>query len=311
MRIVIVVCTHNQPDNMVATLASVGRLTVTSSVACSFTVVNNAAANMCSSELEAHVKTLPTSVLHEPTPGLSIARNTGVSQIDADYVIFTDDDVTVPADWLARYAAAFRRYPDAVFFGSDVVPVFADADASWARALSRSAGSCFARFRVGARDRKIDTQTNPRFYPFGANMAFRLDMLRQFRFDESLGRQPDGLVLSGEETKLIGEMVAAGHRGYLIADNPVNHCIAPSRQTLEYVRRYYYGQGWLQASIAVRTQGWTMKADRVLSPVVAYLFRQAQTVAGNLPGKNLRIWIERQHGHFSGRTAVFRDLPRT
>ncbi|MEO1160031.1 MAG: glycosyltransferase, partial [Pseudomonadota bacterium] len=239
---------------------------------------------------------------------LSIARNTGVSQTDADYVIFTDDDVTVPVDWLARYAAAFRRYPDAAFFGSDIAPVFADADASWAQALYRSAGSCFARFRVGPRDMKIDTQTGSGLYPFGANMAFRLDVLRKFRFDESLGRQPDGLVLSGEETRLIGEMVAAGHCGYLIAENPVSHCIAPSRQTLEYVRQYYYGQGWLQASTAARTRKWTVRADRILSPAVAYLFRQVRTAAGSLPGKTLSVWVERQFGHFSGRTAAFRNL---
>jgi len=222
-------------------------------------------------------------------------------------VIFTDDDVTVPADWLAKYAAAFRRYPDAAFFGSDIVPVFPTADASWGHAFSAAAGSCFAQFRVGPHDKVIDAGTKPNLYPFGANMAFRVDALRQFRFDESLGRQPDGLVLSGEETKLIGDMVAAGHVGYLTADNPVNHRITPSRQTLEYVRQYYYGQGWQQASDAMNSESWARRLDQVLSPAAAYLFRQARVVAGRMATKTLRVWIERQHGHFSGRAAALRD----
>lgn len=310
MRLVILMCTHNQPGNMARTLTSVGHLAVPSSASCSVTVVNNSPERICSGDFEMHVKTLPIQVLHEPTPGLSIARNTGISTIEADYVIFTDDDVTVSADWLARYAAAFRRYPDAAFFGSDIAPVFPAADASWGHAFSAAAGSCFAQFRVGPHDKVIDASTKPNLYPFGANMAFRVDALRQFRFDENLGRQPNALVLSGEETRLIADMVAAGHIGCLIADNPVQHWIAPSRQTLDYVRQYYYGQGWLQASNAMKSESWTSRFDQTLSPVAAYLFRQARVAAGRVATKTLRVWIERQHGHFSGRTAAFRDQSR-
>jgi glycosyltransferase involved in cell wall biosynthesis len=309
MRIAIVVCTHNQPGNMVQTLTSIAHLTVPASSSCTFTVVNNSPGRISSGDFEMHIKTLQTTVLHEPTPGLSTARNTGIANIDADYVIFTDDDVTVPSSWLAEYAAAFRRYPDAAFFGSDIVPVFLEADSSWGHAFSTAAGSCFAQFRVGRRDKMLDARTNAALYPFGANMAFRVDALKNFRFDESLGRQPDGLVLSGEETKLIADMIAAGHVGYLISDNPVNHRITPSRQTLEYVRQYYYGQGWLQASNVRKSGKWSCVLDQVVSPVAAFLFRNARTVAGLLPAKTLKVWIERQHGHFSGRTAAFRHSP--
>lgn len=309
MRIVILICTHNQPAKMAQTLKSAAQLAVPSSVSCNLTVVNNSRNCIAAEEFEKHVNTLPCRSLHEPQPGLSMARNTGVAESQSDYIVFTDDDVTVPADWLVRYAAAFRRYPDAAFFGSDIIPVFPDADASWAQAFSAAAGSCFAQFRVGPRDRKIDAGSKSALYPFGANMAFRVDALRQFRFDENLGRQPDGLVLSGEETKLIADMIAAGHVGYLISDNPVNHHIAPSRQTLEYVSRYYYGQGWLQASNARKSGTWAYLPDQVLSPVAAYLFRQARTVAGLLPAKTLRVWVERQHGHFSGRTAALQSSP--
>ena len=310
MRIVILICTHNQPAKMAQTLKSVAQLAVPASVSCNLTVVSNSRNCAAAEEFEKHVDTLPFRLLHEPEPGLSMARNTGVAETQSDYIVFTDDDVTVPADWLVRYTAAFRRYPDAAFFGSDIVPVFLEADSSWGHAFSTAAGSCFAQFRVGPHDKMLDAGTSPKLYPFGANMAFRVDALKHFRFDESLGRQPDGLVLSGEETKLIADMTAAGHVGYLISDNPVNHRIAPSRQTLEYVAQYYYGQGWQQASNARKTGKWSYLPDRVLSPVAAFLFRCARTVAGLLPAKILKVWIERQHGHFSGRTAAFRHSPQ-
>jgi glycosyltransferase involved in cell wall biosynthesis len=309
MRIAILVCTSNQPGVMVQTLTSIANLAIPASSSCTFTIVNNSPKPMTAEGLEIRVEAMPTTVVNEPTPGLSLARNTGISRIEADYVIFTDDDVTVPSNWLAAYEAAFRRYPDAVFFGSDIAPVFLEADGSWGHAFSAAAGSCFARFQVGPRDTKIDAATKSSFYPFGANMAFRVDALRQFRFDENLGRQPDGLVLSGEETGLIADMVAAGHVGYLISDNPVNHRITPSRQTLEYVAQYYFGQGWQQASDVRKSGKWTGLPDRFLSPVAASLFRWARTVAGVLPAKTLRVWFERQHGHFSGRTAALRNGP--
>lgn len=306
MRIVILVCTNNQPGNMVQTLTSIARLTVPASTACSLTVVNNSPERVSAGEFETHVTTLPTSVLHEPSPGLSAARNTGVAGVDADYVIFTDDDVSVPPDWLGNYAAAFKRYPEAAFFGSDINPVFPEADSRWAHALATAAPSCFAWFRAGPRDRKIDANSNPKLYPFGANMAFRADALKHFRFDENLGRQPDGLVLSGEETTLIADMVAAGHVGYLVSDNPVNHLIAPARQTLDYVARYYYGQGWLQAKNAATSAKWTRLSDQRLSPVAALLSGLVRPVAGLLGATTLQVWIERQHAHFSGRAAAFR-----
>ncbi len=305
MRIAILVCTRNQPRDMVQTLTSIGQLALPADATCEFFVVNNARKPVCASEFECHVKTLTTTVLHQPTPGLSIARNSGVAAVDADYVIFTDDDVTVPADWLANYAKAFRRHPDAAFFGADIMPVFPGADSAWAHALATAAGSCFARFQVGPHDVPIDANSRAARHPFGANMAFRVDALRRFSFDESLGRQPDGMVLSGEETGLIADMVAAGHVGCLIAGNPVNHHISPSRQTLDYVRRYYHGQGWLQARNTMKSAGPTARLDRTLSPAATYLFRLLRAVARVLPAKTPTVWLERQHGHFSGRTAAF------
>lgn len=307
MRIAILVCTRSQPRDMVQTLTSLGQLAMPAASTCDLIIVNNAPEPVSASEFESHVKTLKTTVLHEPMPGLSRARNTGVAELDADYVIFTDDDVTVPADWLAAYARAFRRYPQAAFFGSDIIPVFPGADSTWAHALAAAAGSCFARFQVGPHDKPIDANSRAALHPFGANMAFRVDALRRFSFDESLGRQPDGLVLSGEETGLVADMVAAGHVGCLIAGNPVNHRISASRQTLEYVRRYYHGQGWLQARNAIKSGGWTARLDRILSRVAVDLFWMLRAGARMLPAKTPAVWLERQHGHFSGRVAAFRN----
>jgi len=305
MSVTILICTRDNAASLERTLSSIAVQDVAADMSWRVVVVNNTSSDDTSRRLERFAKLIDLQVIDEARPGLSIARNTGVAQARSDYIIFTDDDVTVPADWVGAYAAAFRRYPDAAFFGGDIDPVFPGAGASRARALATAAGSCFARFRTGPRDTRIDAAGNPKLYPFGANMAFRTDALKQFRFDEDLGRRSDGLVLSGEETGVIADMVAAGQVGYLVAHNPVQHWIAPSRQTLEYVAQYYHGQGWQQASVAASSPSWASQLDRTLSPVIAQLFSLARRIVRWLPSETANIWIERQHGHFSGRVAAF------
>lgn len=305
MSVTVVICTRDNAASLERTLLSIAAQIVAPDISWRVAVINNGSSDDTSRRLEPFAKMVDLQVINEARPGLSIARNTGVAKSRSDHIIFTDDDVTVRADWVARYAAAFRRYPDAAFFGSDIEPVFPGAGASRARALAAAAASCFARFKVGAHDTRIAAASDPKLYPFGANMAFRADVLKQFRFDEQQGRRPDRLVLSGEETGLIADMVGAGHVGWLIAHNPVTHWIAASRQSLEYVRQYYYGQGWQQASLGAGSATWTSRLDQTLSPVLARLFTLARPVVRWLPNDTLQIWIERQHGHFTGRREAF------
>ena len=56
---------------------------------------------------------LPIRRAFEPTPGQSNARNRIVAEATGDYILWTDDDVTVSPDWLVVYAEAFRARPGA------------------------------------------------------------------------------------------------------------------------------------------------------------------------------------------------------
>ncbi|PRC62799.1 glycosyl transferase family 2, partial [Mycobacterium sp. ITM-2017-0098] len=47
----------------------------------------------------------------EPRPGLSRARNTGLSAATGEVVAFTDDDVVVDRHWLSAIARGFSRGP--------------------------------------------------------------------------------------------------------------------------------------------------------------------------------------------------------
>jgi GT2 family glycosyltransferase len=51
-------------------------------------------------------------VVREPQPGLSRARNAGLTRVEAEIVAFTDDDCLPEPDWLSALAAHYRAMPD-------------------------------------------------------------------------------------------------------------------------------------------------------------------------------------------------------
>lgn len=84
------------------------------------------------------------SIVEEPVPGLSQARNTGLRHARREFVAFTDDDVVVDPWWLRALAAGFARGED-VDCVSGLVPsgelrtavqAYFDGRVSWSRNLS-------------------------------------------------------------------------------------------------------------------------------------------------------------------------------
>ncbi|NAZ86489.1 glycosyltransferase family 2 protein [Kineococcus indalonis] len=50
--------------------------------------------------------------VHEPVPGISAARNTGLREARGEVVAFTDDDVRVDPGWLRAIARRFAEHPE-------------------------------------------------------------------------------------------------------------------------------------------------------------------------------------------------------
>ena len=205
-------------------------------------VVNNNCTDATDAVIAEFTGRLPIRRLVEPVPGLSHARNRAVIEAAGEYVVWTDDDVLVAPSWLSAYADAFSRWPDGGAFGGPIAAWFPNTPPAWLTASWSRVSAAFAVIDHGDQTTLLDE----RRFPFGANMAFRLDVMREFPFDASRGVAP-GRRLGGEEIDVVRRSIASGRPAYWVSGARVRHYIPEDRQTLAYLWRYYAADGEYRA----------------------------------------------------------------
>ena len=129
----IIICTRDRAASLRHTLASIGRCAVPADLAAELVVVDNGSTDDTAAAVrEAGLANLPVRYVLEPAPGQVRARNAGLrATLASDLVLFTDDDVRVPRDWLAGMsgpilAGRADAVTGGVHFPPDYEPLFAD-----------------------------------------------------------------------------------------------------------------------------------------------------------------------------------------
>jgi cellulose synthase/poly-beta-1,6-N-acetylglucosamine synthase-like glycosyltransferase len=245
LRISVIICTWNRSDLLVRTLAQMTELEEPESE-WELIVVDNNCTDDTPAVLSRFADRLPLTVVEEKTPGLSNARNAGLAVADCDYVVWTDDDVLVDPHWLRAYEDAFRRYPDAAFFGGPIRPFMDQEAPEWFDTALHDMGAGFMWAVLDLGPDEIPLGGGR--LPFGANMAYRRADLPESPFDPRLGRMEDQL-LAGEETALMGYLADLGMEGRWIPSATVEHYVPGDSLTLDYVRRWWVGHGKAQAAL--------------------------------------------------------------
>jgi len=150
----------------------------------------------------------------EQRAGLSVARNRGLTETDAELVAFTDDDVVVDPLWLDWLLDPFSD-PSVTASCGMVLPFELETEAQKRFEL-------YLGFSRGVQRREHDLQTGLAagvpFYPFladifgsGNSMAFRREELRETGgFDPALGAGSP--THAGEETDAFSRTVLRGGR---------------------------------------------------------------------------------------------------
>ncbi len=191
--------------------------------------------------------------LYTPIAGRSKAINHAVRSSDADFFIFFDDDIDVPADMVSIYVGAAQRYGNGHFFGGPLVPdAETECPAHLIPYLPRSA--------VGWSHGDDEVEIKPADFEFffGANWAvFKSDLATVGLFSEDLGVTSDKASPVGEEGELQQRLIAAGAKAIYLPGALIHHFVPRECYTLDWVWHRNFRLGvtdWIMTYSLMKTR---------------------------------------------------------
>jgi glucosyl-dolichyl phosphate glucuronosyltransferase len=262
----IIICTRNRADSLKPSLESLGQLDIPSNYSAELIVVDNGSTDGTAQLLQTlRLPNLPLHYINEGRRGKSNCLNTALAVAQGEIILWTDDDVRVPKDWISGMCQPIEKGEADVTAG----------EVSLAPNLERDWMTQFHRASLG------ETRTLPKDrLPFGVNMAFHRRVLKAVpSLDTDLG---PGALGSGEEILFALQLKEAGFR-IVAAPSVIEHHFDPSRLLYPAWKK----RGWVEGRIEAY---WCYHWFHGQVPF-ASLRAQIKTLQ--------LIWFRLSHGHFA------------
>lgn len=242
MNVTVAICTWNRASLLDQTLARMLDLSVPAELQWELLIVNNRCSDSTDEVISRHQDRLPLKRLWEPRQGLSYARNLALAEARSDLLIFCDDDVLVSPGWLAAYAAAAGRWPQAGFFAGPVYPWYEQQpEAHVAAVLNELARGAWLGVNLGEQERAMTPGEGLR----GANLAIRRSAAAGLEFVIAYGRTANQ-VWFGDEMDFCDRIHRRGAQGVWVPAAQLQHFVPAGRLSEQYLRGYFQGLGrWL------------------------------------------------------------------
>lgn len=275
----IVVATLDRPDDLRNSLHCL--MAQVSSRAIEIIVVDNNPASGLTSPLVAEFPNV--TFVNERRRGLAYARNKGFTTSKGDIVITTDDDVTMPPDWLEKLITPFVRN-DVMIVTGNILPLELETTAQRLFELYGGLGRGLEPFEADERWFESFRLRAVPTWRLGAtaNAAFRASIFSHPEIglmDEALGPgTPSGV---GEDTYLFYKVLKAG---YTLVYEPAAYVWHKHRRDISALRRqlYHYSKGHVAYHLT------TLVCDHDLRAITRLLLE--------LPKTHLRRIIKRLRG---------------
>jgi glycosyltransferase involved in cell wall biosynthesis len=209
----VVVCTRNRPDGALATLRS---LLAMHYRPFEIVLVDNAPSSDATKDavLAAYGEDPRVRYVREPRPGLSCARNRGLTEASADIVAFTDDDVTVDPWWLEGIVRGFQAAPDVACVTGLIATAELENPIQLYFHLRQEWGAVCERRIFDLTAHRNDSPLypySPGIFGTGANFAVSRVLMKEIgEFDEALGAGT--LSGGGEDLEIYMRIILSGNR---------------------------------------------------------------------------------------------------
>ncbi len=251
-------------------------------------------------------------LVREPRQGLAYARNTGFAASRGEIAIATDDDVTVPPDWLEALVRPFVR-PDIMVVTGNVLPLELETKYQQAFENYGGLGRGFEPLEVGGNWYDLFPHKPSPTWSLGAtaNAAFRASIFTHpdiGLLDECLGPgMPSGV---GEDTYLFYKVIRAG---YTIAYEPRSHVWHKHRRTKAALERQLYGysKGHVayHLNVLLRDGDWRGLSQLFLSLPLWHAHRLKEYLLRRSDYPPSLIWLE-VRGNLAGPWSLWRSRLR-
>lgn len=211
----VIICTRNRASDLRATLVQISEQSVPSGLDLEVLVVDNGSSDDTQDVVQQAARRTSYPIRHVlvETPGKCYAQNEGLLQSTGDIILFTDDDVRVPQDWVVRMMNPMVNDGfDAVAGG---VKLADHLERSWMQHWHRAYLA------------SSEGLTLPINNFIGANMGFMRYVLDDVPgFDPEIGPGRLGLC---DESHFADRLVEAGYQIGNALDVEVEHHCSPER----------------------------------------------------------------------------------
>lgn len=252
----ILICSHNRANHLSGTLDSLGETPVPAGRNVELILIDNASTDNTLSVMRSFDHpNLRVRVVREEVPGLSVARNRGISEAKGRVLLFTDDDVRLPQNWIEEMCGPIlRNQADAVAGGVELAP---EIQEDWMTPRHRTILASTEHISSSKPDRMV-----------GANMAIGrhvFDVVH--KFDPELGA---GRLGRAEETVFAWQMLQAGFKIVSAFDVKVTHIPDKSRISEDSLLKVAIQDGRVQGYLDHHYRGLSERSPLLLQTVIAF-----------------------------------------
>lgn len=240
MKISIIVATFNGEETLKDSLGSLNTLDIPEDVELKIIYIDNNSTDSTPEILNSFDCRFNFTHLDQKKKGKNAALNTVFEhpELLGELLIFSDDDVIFPIDFIKRYQLLSSQWPGAGIFGGRI-------DARWPtepeQALLDGVDKVVA-FAITPTDWGYESGIIDPVKIHGPNMAVRAELLTDIRFNENIGPN-GGNYMMGSETELLFRLKEAGVTAVFDFDNAVQHIIMPYQFDVEWLSSRAYKAG--------------------------------------------------------------------
>jgi glycosyltransferase involved in cell wall biosynthesis len=242
MIVSVILCSYNRCGSLATALESIAASKLPDSMDWEVLVIDNNSSDKTREVAQGFCQRFPNRFHYffEPRQGKSFALNTGIQAARGEVLAFTDDDVIVEPTWLFEISEPLRG-EEWAGAGGRIRPARKFTPPKWLNLEGEfEMGGQLVLFDRG--DASIELSVPP----FGANMAFRSAIFKEYGgFRTDLG--PEGTAqIRGEDTEFCERLTKAGCRMYYVPSAIVYHEIPEYRLKKSFFLPWWIGKGVAQ-----------------------------------------------------------------